>query len=352
MIEFLNVAEALQRRDLSWPDVAFSPGYGAVSEESDGGRWETAVGAGGRILSPYLLRPIPPELALGEELFDTSSPYGFGGTWVAPGVSVEEVAAFRASFRAAQKERGVVSEFQRLGGLLPGREALMAADNEADFIEHAETVGLLFEGDYDTFWAGAQGRHRTSVRKARKAGFRWSEAPATLQDLQTGGEFRTLYDATMRAVDAKPYYMFSARYYELLLAALGEGLRLAQVRDEGDQLVAAALFMRWGARLHYHLAGSERMAARAGANNLLLDGMIGWGFEHGIESLHLGGGITSGDALFKFKAQFGGTVIPFWLLRGVHDPERYRVLTARRAEQTGRTASELSSSGFFPAYRA
>jgi len=351
-IEFLDLAAARQRDDLLWPDVYFSPGYGAVSEQSDGGRWELAVGAGGRILSPYLLRPVPAELCDGLSLQDISSPYGLGGTWVSPEVSVDEVAAFRVAFRAAQVARGVVAEFQRIGGLLPGREALIAAERDAEIVDFSETIELVLEHTYEAFWAGAQGRHRTSVRKARKTGFTWSEGPAALTGLLDGGEFRSLYDATMRAVNAKPYYLFADRYYELLSDALGDGLRLAVVRDEAGQASAAALFMRWGDRLHYHLAGSQREAARAGANNLLLDGMIHWAFAEGIQSLHLGGGLSAGDALFKFKAQFGGRRIPFTLLRAVHDRERYDALVARRAAQTDRSVDTLRSSGFFPAYRA
>ena len=352
MIEYLDVHAASARDNIHWPDVYFAPSYGAAMEESDGGTWEVAVGAGGRILSPYLLRPIDPELCGGDRLFDAVSPYGYAGTWVAPGVSPREVAAFRVELRRSQAERGVVTEFQRLGGLVPGRSEVIDADPDAEAIRHNDTVELVMDGDYDTYWTGAHGRHRTSVRKARKTGYIWAENSAPLDELLDGGRFRALYDDTMRRVDAKPYYFFTDRYYELLHAALGDDLRLGRVLNGEGTMVAAALFMRWGDRLHYHLAGSERDAARAGANNLLLDGTIAWGFDYGIRSLHLGGGLRADDALFKFKIQFGGQRVPFWLLRTVLDPSRYTQLVTRRAAQTDRSPEELVMSGFFPAYRA
>jgi len=350
-IEYLSVDEASARVDLAWPDVYFSPGYGAAVEETDGGRWEVAVGGGGRILAPSLLRAIPEPLAGGEALFDSVSPYGYSGTWAAEDVSAEELAAFRADLRRSRAARGVVAEFQRLGGPLGGCDRVVASDPAAEAIRHLDTIAVPLDGSYDTYWSGAKGRHRTSTRKARKLGLTWQEAPASLEDL-TGGRFRALYDGTMQRVAAKPYYFFADRYYTLLHAALGDDLRLAQVRNEDGVVVAAALFMRWGDLLHYHLAGSERDAARMGANNLLLDGMIAWAFEQGVKMLHLGGGITAGDPLYRFKAQFGGRLLPYWLLRTVLDEERYDVLTARRAAATKREPRELLESGFFPAYRA
>lgn len=350
-IEFLDI-EAARAAALDWPDVYFSPEYGAVVEESDGGRWEIAVGLGGRILSPYMVRPIPAEIAGEEGLFDTISPYGYCGTYVADDVPRADVAAFRRELRGAMTERGVVSEFQRLGGLVPGIHAVTEADPDADVIDFSESVEVMLEPDEETYWTRAQGRHRTSVRKARKTDHTWEEEVAPLDQLLEGGAFRTLYDGTMTRVSARPYYFFADRYYELLAGGLGDDLRLARVRDADGDVVASALFMRWGRRLHYHLAGSQPHAARAGANNLLLDGMIRWGFAHDIASLHLGGGLSRGDALFKFKAQFGGRLLPFWLMRTVLDPVRYDALVARRAAATDRTAEALRESGWFPAYRA
>ena len=355
-VEFLGVEAARARDDIAWPDVYYAPGYGAVCEVSDGGRWEVAVGAGGRILFPYLLRPVAPELCDGTTLFDAASPYGIAGTWVDPDVPRSEVVAFRRALREAQARRGVVAEFQRLGGLVPGREALRDAlaevDPSAEVAPFSETIELALADGYDAYWTGAVGRHRTSVRKARKTGYRWTEGPATAEDLAPGSAFRALYEGTMRAVEARPYYLFEDRYYSLLGEALGDDLRLARVLDPDGRYMAAALFMKWGDRLHYHLAGSDRMGARAGANNLLLDGMIAWACERGVVSLHLGGGVKPGDSLFKFKAQFGGRRVAFWLLKAIHDPTRYASLVARRAAQTGRPASELAASGYFPAYRA
>lgn len=350
-IDFLDVQGAAAS-DIDWPDVYFSPGYGAAVETSDGGRWEVAVGAAGRILSPYLLRPVPASLTGGEELWDAVSPYGYAGTYVAPSVIDEDLRRFRADLRSAQAARGVVAEFQRLGSLVPGAEALLRCDADADGQRHNDTVEVDLSDGYDAFWTGAKGRHRTSVRKARRSGLRWEECPASSTELLEGGAFRNLYDSTMERVQAKPYYFFEDAYYERLLDALGDDLRLARVFDQDGQTSAAALFMRWGERLHYHLAGSRPDAARAGANNLLIDSMIGWATEAGLRRLHLGGGLTADDALFRFKTQFGGERLPFHLLRTVLDPQRVATLTERRALETDRSPDDLRRSGFFPPYRA
>ncbi len=342
---------------LPWPDIYFTDRYGAALEISDDAGWEVATWQtpqDGPILLPYLKRPVDPELcdALGEgPLVDLVGPYGYAGAWAAESTSADAWRAFRQAFRAAARERGYVAEFLRLTALVPGAEALASADPGVEIERLSETFRVDLAGGEDVYWTRAEGRHRTSTRKARKVGLRAEVTDLEPGDMAPGSPFRTLYEDTMRRVEAKPYYLFADAYYERL-EALADRTWLGRVLDADDDVVAAALFFRSGKLLHYHLAGSRRQAARDGANNLLLDAVVRRGIAEGAGGFHLGGGLREGDALHKFKRSLGGEALPFRVARSVLDPDRYHRLTALHAERTDRTVADLEATGWFPAYRA
>ena len=89
-------------------DIYFSPDYVHINELVSDGTAECFVYRKGDavIAYPYLRRPID-----GHDLFDLTSPYGFGGYVKAS--SQADMADFTAAFRAYCHETRVVSEFIR-----------------------------------------------------------------------------------------------------------------------------------------------------------------------------------------------------------------------------------------------
>ncbi len=74
----------------------------------------------GEVLYPFLLRPVPGSYGEGQQQYDITSPYGYGGPEVIPRKgkldSGEEEAILRAfynAFREYAREQGWVSEFVR-----------------------------------------------------------------------------------------------------------------------------------------------------------------------------------------------------------------------------------------------
>lgn len=336
--------------DVRWPDVYFSPGYGAAVELSDAAAWEIAIWRGGEILYPYLRRTVEAS-ERGAACFDLVSPYGYAGTWVREGASPESLALFRRAFRREASARGYIAEFQRLHPLLACAEPLAEADPGVELRTLGETLLVPLAPGYDAWWSGAEGRCRTAVRKARGLGYQFELRTARPSDLHEGSAFRLLYEATMTRAEARPYYHFPDAYYERLATSLGEALKLALVRAADGRLVAAALFLVWPPFLHYHLAGSERDAARDGVNNFLLDRVIAWGVAERLEFLHLGGGLQPDDALFRFKLSFGGRRLRFQSARTILEPRIYAELVSARALATGRAREALLGGSYFPAYR-
>lgn len=331
-VEFLDAQSAL-RADLSVPDVYYAASYAASAEVIDHGTWECAVAEDGAFYFPYLRRPVPG----GGDSYDIVSPYGYTSV-VAP--TPERRKEFVQAFRDASREQGLVAEFVR-GHPFDMREP--AADGfPVDRSRSHPTYAVdLRDGGIDGYWAACEGRHRTAVRKAERSDIEVVESDATgLSDASS--PFRRLYDATMERVGSSSRLRLEDDYYRSLTDGLGERVRVLEARREGHT-VAASTFLVWGDRLHYHLSGSTDEGMRLGATNALLDHAVRH-LLHPEGRLHLGGGVTAGDGLDRFKRSIGNLATAVHLCQTVVDPPRYDELV--------RAAGVDDSGDYFPAYRA
>src|SRR5699024_8100749 len=99
----------------------------------------------------------------------------------------------------------------------------------------------------------SSGKHRTAVRKASKMGVTVEErSPDTLTAHHSA--FREIYRETMSRVDARSALRLGDDYFNRLVG-LGDRITVIQAQHDG-QTVAAAIFMKWHDRVHYHLSGS------------------------------------------------------------------------------------------------
>jgi lipid II:glycine glycyltransferase (peptidoglycan interpeptide bridge formation enzyme) len=199
------------------------------------------------------------------------------------------------------------------------------------------TVGWRLQAP-DLF-AAMHPAHRRACRRATKAGVSVSlrQSPVDLS------AFAALYELTMRRVGAAGFYLFSQAYWDAL-AGLGERLVLFEA-EEGGETLASALCFATPPWLHYHLGATADRGRALGASNLLFYEAALWARELGYERFHLGGGVGAReDSLFTFKRRFDpdGDLLEFAVGKAVHDPDAYRDLTGRDADDVD---------GFFPAYR-
>lgn len=210
---------------------------------------------------------------------------------------------------------------------------------------------LIATSDLEEAWSGLEGRCRTSLRRAEREGYSSTLRPANETDLGPDSQFRRLYETAMSRRSASSRYFFSDAYYDHLASGLGDDLLVGMTTDAEGEVVAAALFMRCGATLHYHLSGSDPSAGKDGATNQLIWSAIDWSAAHSVERLHLGGGVAPDDGLFKFKKSFGGTLLGYSAHGVVIDESEYELAVRRRARELGRAESDLGQA-YFPAYRA
>ncbi len=327
-IEVLSVGEALAA-GVPVHDVYAHPAYGASAALVDDGTWEVCADLTAGTCFPYVRRPVPGR----PELFDIVSPYGYGGLSSHPATSLADERRFRARFLEVLRARGCVAEFLRLGPL-DRHEAVL---DTVDTIATHPTFGTVVE-DPDTVAATTSGPHRTAVRRAFRSGLTVHAAEAaSLRDDES--PFRRIYAATMSRVGARAALEVDGEYFDRLLGLPSEALSLLEAH-EGDEVTAAAIFLRWGDRVHYHLSGSTPRGRDLQATNLLLDhAMTRLTPAGGV--LHLGGGLGADDGLSRFKRRCSNTTFSMALTRLVLHPGRYQRLT-----------EGLPETAYFPAYRA
>jgi hypothetical protein len=326
------------------PDVYFTRGYGEAAASAAGGVWE-AVHCENHIIVPYVVRRID------DRYVDATSPYGYSGIYVEPGCSPVDLRQFWRLATDHWRDQGMVAMFLRFPPFDEHSVRAAASLTGITVTHRSDTITVPVDRRRDGVWDGMEGRSRTAIRKATKAGLSAELCVADAADVSPGSPFRRLYESTMARVGSGPGYVFPDVYYERLQSALGPSLRIAAVRLPDGEVVSTALVLVHRGLVHYHLAGSTVAGARLGANNLLLWTILGWAADTGRDLVHLGGGLGREDNLFRFKRSFGGRRTPFSTGTVTTDPAAYRVLVARRAAQLGVTPDELERHGYFPAYR-
>jgi len=338
--------EALAARDGRWdelvdaspaPDVYYRPAYCAAYETAGHGRAVAVVTDGA--LFPLLLRPLP----FGEDGFDATTPYGFGGLLplsgrTDPGSDLRQLRDWCAT-------NGVVSCLLRLHPLLGGPDQLAGTDEaEVEIREHGPTTAVdpsLIDPEHERLEGMSKGRKADLTIARRELELAWGRGEDAL------ASFRDVYDDTMRRIGAGEFYLFPPEYYRALSEGLGEHMVVGLARRGGD-VVGGALFFADARFAHYHLSGTTDAGRELKAGTLLVHGGIEWAAERGCELLHLGGGAAGGaDSLYAFKQSFGGTTYTYALAAFVVDRERYEALVARRSEEP-----EPPRPDSFPAYRA
>lgn len=344
----VHTIDSARELENAWPDFYFSPQYGRIVESSDDGEWQVALWNDGAIIYPYLKRAIPDS-----DHFDIISPYGYAGIYVREDQQVKDLSAFRTAFRDHAQNNGIVSEFLRMSAITTSDDLLAKADPALNVSPHNSTLLIDVSEDYDVFFARAEGRARTKVRKARKLGYTSEIHPADRDFFAPGSPFRTLYHDTMTRIEAKPYYFFNDDYFMRFHDELGDRVYSVEARNAEGEIAMAGFFMLWAPYLHLHLVGSTGQALRDGVSNFFYDAVAAWGCDHPeIHKMHVGGGQKDGDSLYKFKLSFGGVPTRFSLGRSILDPKSYLALTAERAKTLGVSDEALRESGFFPSYRA
>ena len=162
-------------------------------------------------------------------------------------------------------------------------------------------------------------------------------------------KFIVIYNATMDKDNADKYYYFSQSFYESIHNDLYDNYEIFYAVYE-NKIIAMSIMIFANDRMNYHLSGSDIEYRNLAPSNLLLYKAALWGYEQGFKTLHLGGGVGSGeDNLYKFKAAFNKNAnYQFSIGKQIFNLKEYNNLVERRILSDDNFDK---NSNYFPLYR-
>lgn len=267
--------------------------------------------------------------------FDLSTPYGYGG-WLLEGEG--DPAPLFTAYESWCRKHHIISEFVRFQAMLNNHEAV---SSYYDVIPLGHTVAMDLSSPED-IWANLSSDNRKAIRKAQRTGMTiYSGRSPELYDL-----FQKIYESNMEQVHAENYYYFSRDFYQDMLARLPHNAQVFYAQLDDGQIIAASIMFAANGSMDCFLSASYHEFQKLAPTNLMWYEAALWGCANGCRTLHVGGGVGSGeDSLYKFKKSFyRGEPHRFHIGRKIFLPDEYDHLVTMR--------SDLPDSGFFPRYRA
>lgn len=294
-------------------------------------------GDGLKAIYVYMRRPTAIE-----GVFDSVTPYGYGGVLFEGDTSEENKDAFWKEYLAKMEEEHIVDNFVRYHPVLKNAEPMKSISNVIDL---GKTIAFDLTSP-EVIWDNIISKNRNMIRKAEKNGIEIKHG----KDLALFEDFRRIYNSTMEKDNAEEYYFFGEKFYESIHNDLHDNYEMFYAVYDG-QIIAMSIMLFANKQMHYHLSGSMMEYRNLAPSNLLLYKAAVWGCEQGYKTFHLGGGVGSGeDNLYKFKAAFNkNSDYQFSIGKQIFDQEAYDKLVAIRTEQDPSFDKE---SKFFPLYRS
>lgn len=299
---------------------------------------------GGHILYPFFLRGIGGEADRDGGGCDILSPYGYGGPmhW---GLDDPALAAtsFWDAFDVWAKNAGVVSEFVRFSlfsaEVLPHPGPIR--QRQDNFVRDLTVVE-------DELMSRAEPKVRSNVRRAAREG--------VSIEIDTTGElvddFLRIYLATMERRASAAWYRFDRAFFERLHTVLRGRFAYVCARHQ-DRIVSADLVLLDTDAGYYFLGGTDVASYSVRPNDLVKVEVMRWLKASGRRRYVLGGGVSAGDGLERYKRGFAPAGrVAFLTGERVLDQPRYdRLAAASRRETEARGFVWDDADDFFPAYR-
>ncbi|MNF23025.1 FemAB family protein [compost metagenome] len=282
----------------------------------------------GGILFPLLSRPIA-----GSSLRDLSSVYGYPSPLTYGLINRDEVPGLWDALLSHLFQRGYVSLFSRCHPFLTP-EIL----GEDAYSHCGRVVVISLDRSEQEQRNEYRTNHRRDISRLEQLGV-VCQPESSARSL---ADFMANYEATMRSVEAAPYYFFPKSYYQGLLAARSFDTRVYSC-TLGDRVICSGIFVFCGQFVQYHLGGTAPGFAHLAPTKLMFDTVRKDACRMGYRHFCLGGGHGSQeDSLFRFKAGFSSETCDFRVIRKVINPDEYQRLSASVAIETS----------YFPRYRA
>ncbi len=318
-------------------DVYYTHAYCNWAAEAEGGKAKLVFfkSDDGIIIYPVIIRRI--QLGQKEEVYDITSPYGYGGPLLSG--APDTLNEFREAFRHYCLKNQIISEVIRLHPLLNNAE-YMPDYCPIQYVRQTTAVNL--KPELDNIRKAYSKMNKRNIKKAVKNNVICHEVQKTEENIKI---FYNLYKETMERKHASSYYFFSEKSLKnQLIDTPTSKAHLIFAYNEGTVVSAVVLYTS-NDLAHYHLGASRKENLYLRPNNLIFDYMVKVSKEAGCHLLHLGGGYQENDNLFMYKTSFtDNNNYNFYIGKIIYDEKLYQEMEER--------AGSSSEEAFFPSYRA
>ncbi|HEX9402409.1 MAG TPA: GNAT family N-acetyltransferase [Anaeromyxobacter sp.] len=303
-----------------------------------------AEAEGGAVLFPLVLRPIAAEpwAAPGEDRWDATTPYGYGGPF-AWGEREGHGPAFWQAYEAWCRDERVVCTFARLS-LFPDQLAPLKGKVEV----RGPNVVVPLQGGIDAVWRGYDRDVRRRLRVARREG-------VTVELDRDGArvaEFHEIYAHTMERRRAPAWYRFPCAFFERLVRLLPGQFLLVHALA-GGRVLSSELVLASARHVYAFLGGTRSDGFHVYPNEVVRHAAAEWAAADGKAGYVLGGGRSAEDGIYRHKRLLAPKgEVPFRTACLVHDELAYHALARRRDAWEASSGTRWTPlPGFFPAYR-
>lgn len=319
MLSFFTI-DTSSKADIQFPDVYFTPAYGRACEIAEGCEWELCKFKS--LIYVYLKRPY---VHRSNVYYDLVSPNGYAGIHYTDQTHLDE---FVPLFRNEAKRRNYITEVIKQ---TPYKAININAHYDSLLSKKVFSIGDCSPGDYLKL---LKSNTRKMHRKAIKLGY--TCCISKLQPGENMQEFIELYHKTMRKVNAKDDYFYNDGYFSQM-TRLGN-VYLATVRCKENKARSMCIIFKHGDFIHYHLGCQDY------SNNCLVEFMLisVFSFFPANTELILGGGLTDGDNLFKFKHKLSTKQYEYMMYKNILNTDVYDSII---------TDNKLDKESYFPAHR-
>jgi hypothetical protein len=292
------------------------------------------------VIYPFLkrsLRQVSGLQDLEKNLFDITSPYGYGG--YLPSSSKVNMGKFFSCFHNYCHDNNIISEFVRFHPILENIKYVLENIN----IKFAnETIYMDLNDEIENIWHNMAPRCRNAIRKAIKNDVRiiWDK------DFSNIDIFINLYKETMNRLGAGKYYFFTTNWFYNLIKLLKNNVALFHASYKGN-IISSALFTYNKNIINYFLTGALQEMRHLSVNNLLLYEVSLWARRMGIRFFHLGGGYRLNDSLYLFKKSFSSLRKQYFIGNVIHDQQNYEYICNLKYQNKNYD----NRINFFPLYR-
>ncbi|GIN97383.1 N-acetyltransferase [Siminovitchia terrae] len=318
-------------------DIYYTFEYGRLFAAKENGKLFAMYfeDKGTKIIYPFIRRKFEWNK---EVVYDIVTPYGYGGPLLEG--NKESMGQFYRHFEDYCKENNIITETIRFH---PINKNYFICKKVMDIEYIRQTTAVDLTLPMEEIRKTYTSMNKRNIIKAKREGVFCYLAENTPENIRI---FIELYKETMDRNQADSYYYFDDNYFFEQMKNTSISKTYLIFAQYNGEIVAAVMVIIGTKYSHYHLGASKTKYFFVKPNNALFDYMIEFCKSKGSELLHLGGGYTDDDGLFKFKTSFTNNKnFDYYIGKKVYNPKKYNKILD---DITGRFKVKKN---YFPAYR-